>query len=97
MIYIPSSFSTLNRLKISFSDIFDYPKLVVFFQNTPNLRYLNIKLLSTMIDGHQWEHIIGNYLLKLKTFQLRMRKELFHVSNIEERVNELFDSFRTPF
>jgi hypothetical protein len=64
----------------------------------PNLRHLYIKIkYSELIDGHQWEQIIRNYLPKLKTFRLKMSKTLFLEQNIQERVDRLVDSFRSSF
>ncbi|CAF5117888.1 unnamed protein product, partial [Rotaria sp. Silwood1] len=64
--------------------------------NIPNLRRLNIHLNSNLIDGHQWERIIRDYLLKLKIFQLEM-KEIIVDDDIEEQMDALVNSFRISF
>ncbi|CAF1515049.1 unnamed protein product [Rotaria sordida] len=95
--YIPSSsFPTLIDLKISIYHMSDTSKIISFLQNTPNLHRLNITLWSKFINGHQWEHVICNYLPKLKVFQLRMNDTFYNV-NIEEQANELVNSFRSSF
>jgi hypothetical protein len=68
---------------------------MIFLQNIPNLCYLDINIFSALIDGHQWEQIIRNYLPKLKTFRLKMKKKLFGEQNLEEGIDELMNSFRT--
>ncbi|CAF1684293.1 unnamed protein product [Rotaria sp. Silwood1] len=70
--YKASSLPKLIHLDISFySD--DVSKLILFLQNIPNLRHLNIDIFTKLIDGHQWEQIIRNYLPKLKTFKLKLK------------------------
>ncbi|CAF4956942.1 unnamed protein product, partial [Rotaria sp. Silwood1] len=65
--------------------------------NVPNLRRLNVYLPSNLIHGDQWEQVIRNYIPKLKVFKLTMHKELPVDQNIEERSNELINSFRSSF
>ncbi|CAF1184385.1 unnamed protein product [Adineta steineri] len=50
-----------------------------------------------LITGDRWEHLICNYLPKLKTFKLRMSDDLPVNDNIEERADELINSFRSSF
>jgi hypothetical protein len=58
-------------------------KFFSFVQNITNLRYLDIDLLTMLIDGHHWQKIIHTFLLKLNTFELSMKG--------------IFDTFRSPF
>jgi len=80
--------------------IFDvsYPsKIFSFLQRTPNLCLLNLSMGFGLIDGHQWENIIRNYLPKLKTFRFTM-ETLFDANRFsKERIDELMNSFRSSF
>jgi hypothetical protein len=71
--------------------------VITFLQNIPNLRHLDIDLWCELINGHQWEQIIENYLPKLKTFALKMRNKLSDNENIHEKVDRLINSFRSSF
>jgi hypothetical protein len=75
----------------------DIRKAIIFLQNIPNLRHLDINIWFELIDGHQWEQIIENYLPKLKTFAMKMRNQLFFDENIQERADKLINSFRISF
>ena len=91
--YIPSSFPTLIDLKIT-DYMSDTSRIILFLQNTSNLRRLHITLASKLINGREWEQIICNYLQKLKVFQVRMKDKS---DNIQEQANELVNSFRNSF
>jgi hypothetical protein len=84
----------LKIYSIYSSDIWN---VIIFFKNIPNLRHLYINIWSELIDGHQWEEIIDNYLPKLKTFALKMRNKLSFDENIQERADRLINSFRSSF
>ncbi|CAF1018914.1 unnamed protein product [Didymodactylos carnosus] len=66
-------------------------------QNMPNLRYLTVETDDINVNGHQWKQIIIEYLPKLTVFRLKMLFRLNDNDNKEQRVDELLDSFRTPF
>jgi hypothetical protein len=94
--YLASPLSTLIQLKISFySD--DATTLTIVLQNVPHLCHLDINILTNYIDGHKWEKIIRNYLPKLKTFRLKSKTLFFDEPNLEERAEELINSFRSSF
>ncbi|CAF4000072.1 unnamed protein product [Rotaria sordida] len=93
--YIAYPLPTLIDSKISFHSG-DISKLIIFLQNVPNLCHLKIKMFTELIDGHQWEKIIRNYLPKLKTFKLKCITTFFE-RNLEKQVDELINSFRTSF
>ena len=97
MQYIPLPFLTLTHLRINIFGMFDISKMVCLLQNTPNLFRLNINVTRVLINGYEWEEIIRNNLHKLKTFRLKMEKRLVSEKNIEERANELLNSFRSSF
>ncbi|CAF1092676.1 unnamed protein product [Adineta steineri] len=89
-----SSLLTLTKLRmVTFhSSIF-----MSLFEYLPNLCHLQITLSCYLITGDRWEHLICNYLPKLKTFKLRMSDDLPVNDNIEERADELINSFRSSF
>ncbi|CAF3151436.1 unnamed protein product [Rotaria sp. Silwood2] len=62
-------------------------------KNMPNLTLLTLQTGKHHMNGHKWKYLIGDYLPKLKKFQFLM---LFLVNN-EEEMNEILDSYRTPF
>jgi hypothetical protein len=59
----------------------------------PNLTILTLQTGKHDMHGHQWKQFIIDYLPKLKIFRFLM---LFHVNN-EDEINEIIDSYRTPF
>ncbi|CAF2796210.1 unnamed protein product [Rotaria sp. Silwood2] len=64
----------------------------------PNLCQLTVETWRfSDLNGHRWEQIITDYLPKLKTFHLKMQIALNHDEGIQEKVNELIDSFQTSF
>jgi hypothetical protein len=95
--FIPFPLPTLIKLKICFFSGCGIAKMIIFFENMPNLRQLYICIWSQLVNGHQWEQIIRNYLPKLKTFQLEMNGDASHDQNIEEEANKLLNSFRSSF
>ena len=95
--YKSSPLPALINLSIKSYRVCENSTLLSFLQNVRNLRCLNISLYHNLIDGHRWEQLIRNYLPKLKIFQLRMRDELPVNQNIEERADELINSFRSSF
>ena len=95
--YSPMPLPTLISFDAAISCTSNTSKLLSFLQNTPNLRRLNVNLRSCSINGYQWEQAIRNYLPKLKVFRLQMEARLSLDENIEERVDELIDSFRSSF
>jgi hypothetical protein len=94
--YIATPLTTLIQLNISF-DSSDISTLLVFLQNIPNLCHLDMNIYTELIDGHQWKQIIRNYLPKLKTFQLKLKTRIFDEPNLEKRIDELMNSFRSSF
>jgi hypothetical protein len=65
-------------------------------QNTRNLRQLRVRSSGTYLDGHQWENIINNHLPQLEKLQFEMSYS-DPSTNFEQTINQLFDSFRSPF
>ncbi len=95
--YKPSPMLTLINLNINSFSISDSSKIISFLQNIPNLRRLKIFSSCYIINGYQWEQLIRKYLLKLKVFELNMTEERTNNQNVEERADELINSFRSSF
>jgi len=94
---IASPLSTLIYLRISNFGMRDTWKMISFLQKISNLQHLEIRFMNNIIDGHQWEQIIRNYLPKLKVFHFGMRDKRSADENIQELVDQLIDSFRSSF
>jgi len=78
--------------------VFDSLRVLTnLLQNMPNLRHLTVETEDIDMNGHQWEHIIVNHLLKLQVFQLQMTFYLRNNIDKEQHVNELLKSFQTRF
>ncbi|CAF1320540.1 unnamed protein product [Rotaria sp. Silwood1] len=95
--YITSSHPKLIQLNMHFPYSINVSTIPDFLKSMPNLRHLEINLRHNLINGHQWEHIIRNYLPKLKTFRLEMRCVPRGNQIIQEQADNLFDSFRNSF
>ncbi|CAF2747050.1 unnamed protein product [Rotaria sp. Silwood2] len=95
--HITSPHSKLIQLNMYFSYHINASNITYFLQSTPNLRHLDINIRSNLINGRQWEHIIRNYLLKLKTFRLKMKWFSRNKQIINEEAEKLLDSFRSSF
>ena len=95
--YKQITFSTLTTCDLIFFYESNIWKIDVIFQTMPNLRHLNINICFKLIDGHKWKQIIDNYLPRLKTLYLRMNETFSSERNIEEKVDEIINSFRTSF
>lgn len=85
----------LNKLQISVQERLFPVRFFSLLQNTPNLRYLDVELLSTLVDGHGWQRLIHAYLPKLQTLKFAMDSFLAFMA--EEDLESVFDTFRTPF
>lgn len=107
LVYIKHFPTNLNHPDVKLSTLTKYNICIwneiiesnsdIIFQAMPNLRCLKVTLWSQLIDGYKWEQIIRDYLPKLKTFDLKMKKMFFSAQNIQQKVTELINSFRTPF
>ncbi|CAF1141771.1 unnamed protein product [Rotaria sp. Silwood1] len=64
----------------------------------PNLCSLTVQTINdSSVDGHQWEQIIRNHLIKLKRFRLKLARKLVNDRNWQQHLDELIDSFRSRF
>jgi hypothetical protein len=71
--------------------------LTNLLQTMPNLRHLTVETDDIDMNGHQWEDIIVNHLLKLQVFQLEMKFRLRNNEDKEQRMDQLLKSFQTRF
>ncbi|CAF1056747.1 unnamed protein product [Rotaria sordida] len=62
-------------------------------KNVPNLTALTLQTGKHHMNGHKWKQLIVDYLPNFKKFRFFM---LFYLDN-EEQINEILDSYRTPF
>jgi hypothetical protein len=91
------SISSITKLALSLSQTYE-DNIIKFFQTTPYLCQLiiDIDCENPILNGYQWENIIRNYLPNLQLFRLKMLLN-FIVDKQEQRVNDLLNSFQTPF
>ena len=95
--YKQITFSTLKKCDLILYYESNISEIDIIFQSMPNLHHLTINIYFKLIDGHKWKQIIVDYLPRLRTFCLRMNEFFYFEQNIEEKVDEIINSFRTPF
>ncbi|CAF1347875.1 unnamed protein product [Rotaria sordida] len=88
---IPSMIS----LELSFEIFLDSMKNIL--EKMPNLYYLTIETSKIYLDGNEWEHIIINYLPKIKIFRLKINFEFSLHTNKEEQIDQILNTFRSTF
>ncbi len=70
------------------------------FQIMPNLSHVTLEMTKsdiTFLDGQQWKQLIVNYLPNIKKFRFIVSAFFDDEINIENKVNEILNTFRTPF
>ncbi|CAF2767887.1 unnamed protein product [Rotaria sp. Silwood2] len=87
----PSKIETVSSLKLVVDHLTN--GTLNLLKNMPNLTSLTLQTEKNHMNGHQWKQFIIDYLPKLKIFRFVM---LCNVNN-EKEMNEMFDSYRTPF
>ncbi|CAF2522002.1 unnamed protein product [Rotaria sp. Silwood2] len=90
--------SSITALSLVFHHSIE--KMKNLLHTMPNLLRLTIDTTNMYLNGHQWEQIIVKQLRKLKIFRFRMTFSFFENNsnnNIEEQIDLLLDTFRTPF
>jgi hypothetical protein len=100
---LPQSFTVaplVTRLKISI----DYPLsgLNYLFKMMPNLSHVALEIPYTSdhnyLNGDQWEQVIAKNLSNIKVFRFLVRFRFSEPTyNIEETIDKVLDTFRTPF
>ena len=71
--------------------------LVQMFQLMPSLVSLTLRAVGFYLSGRRWKKLLRNYLPHLKDFRLRMYFEYRHSQDIDDQLNELIKTYRTPF
>ncbi len=72
-------------------------RLIILFQNMPNLSNLKLEIFEINWNGYDWENLLTNHLPNIKLFQFKMNFKFLRDIKIENQINELLDSFQTPF
>ncbi|CAF3182681.1 unnamed protein product [Rotaria socialis] len=100
---VQEPFLSITQLDICISRI-DENRITKFLQNMPNLYRMTVDMSSldddnanTILNGYQWENIIHNNLSNLRIFRFKMEFRIVNENNREEKINELINSFRSPF
>jgi hypothetical protein len=63
----------------------------------PNLSNLKLEIFEKNWNGYDWEELFTNHLPNIKLFQFKMNFTFLPNTNRGNQINELLDSFRTPF
>ncbi|CAF0980332.1 unnamed protein product [Adineta steineri] len=92
---LPIMFTPITTLKLQFYGT--TRALNSFLQNMSNLHNLTIDMIDNYMNGHEWKQIIVEHLTKLKTLRFRMPIYGLNSHGIEKEIDELLDTFRTPF
>jgi hypothetical protein len=92
---ILSSIPLINRLDLTVNE--SPYAMMHLLHNVPNLSHLTIKTVDIIINGHVWEKLIVKYLIKLNVFRLHMFSDFPNDDSKEQRIEELVNTFRTPF
>ncbi len=70
------------------------------FQNMPNLSHVTLEMTKSdirFLDGERWKQIIVNYLPNIRKFRFLVSAYLNDEINIEKKIDEILNTFRTPF
>ncbi|CAF0991492.1 unnamed protein product [Adineta ricciae] len=89
--------STMTELDMIISVSPTIDQMNRFTRSFPNLHRLNVYMWFTIIDGYQWEEMVGKYLPNLQVLGLKMRNMYDENDNMEEKADELISSFQSSF
>jgi hypothetical protein len=87
----------LSITMLKLSNVHSLYGMMTILQILPNLTHLKVDTYYIDCDGHRWEELIDVHLPKLSVFHLRMRIELLGKKNDEKHINQLLDTFCSPF
>ncbi|CAF4983705.1 unnamed protein product, partial [Rotaria sp. Silwood1] len=93
--HLEYSIPSMISLEISFEIFLDSIKNIL--EKMPNLYYLTIEISNMYLDGNEWEHIIINYLPKIKIFRLKISIEFSLHIDKEEQIDQILNTFRSTF
>lgn len=90
-----SIFPPLTKLTMDFRGTLD--NLRNLLRHLPNLSNLTLTISRIYITGYQWEDFIEHSLKHLLIFRLLMFYQFNPSINIHDELQDLYQSFRTPF
>lgn len=97
-ILFPNAFSSLISLKLKFSSSsITTHSIENLLGRMSRLRRLTVEMLDVFMNGHEWRDLIRNSLGNLKEFQMKMEFFFRDRLNTKRYVDQLFQSFQTPF
>jgi hypothetical protein len=85
----------LTKLILSFRGSVE--TIINLFQQMINLCSLTLHTSHLLLNGNEWKDILLNYLPNLKNFQLKMDFHFPQCDYIEDKIDELLDTFQTDF
>jgi len=88
-------FSSIKIFKLNLHGSFHAMRSLL--ETMPNLEELKIEMISSYIDGYQWENLIENTLPNLIIFQLKMSFSLSTQKSREKQIDEILNSFSNQF
>jgi len=91
-IYVFSSIMKLNVVCESLQFA-----LIHLLKSMPNLSHLKLQASRMSLNGHEWKKVIENHLPKMKIFRFYMLFHLWTNTNMENQVDKLIKTCRTPF
>jgi hypothetical protein len=71
--------------------------LTNILESMPNLTHLKFETGTINLNGNQWRETLIKYVPKTKTFRFLMKVFSFKHNNLEEALEDLLNTFRTPF
>jgi len=83
--------------KLNITYLWDCRQVIRILTMIPSLCELKLNLGNDCIDGHKWEQIIRQYLIKLKVLHFRMMYTINNNDNKEQQIDKILDTFRTHF
>ena len=89
------SFPLMKTLKLTFDGSFESIRNLLSIM--PNLVHLKINILSSYINGYQWEDLISNHLSHLTTFHMKMSTFTITKDSRDEEINKILQSFQNSF
>ena len=67
------------------------------FAQMPNLQSLTYNRSALPLRGHEWEEIFNRYLPNIEQFRLRMNCTFPPTDDLEDKIDQLLQTFRTDF
>ncbi|CAF4189031.1 unnamed protein product [Rotaria sordida] len=93
--HLPFPLLSITKLKLEYQT--SQQSMMNLLHKLPNLEHLSIETIDIRVDGNFWEHIITNYLPKLKLFRLKMQFAFVDHDYMEDEIDQLLHSYRSRF